>query len=268
MRCMDSKRRSSETARRGRVVGAALLLCLAAAAGCAHPCGYVTLRAERTPLEGERTVELIPSGQPLRIELDLSVSNSVLVVRVEQREVASGPVRRRLYGRPTIVPWRWYAPIVKPLVSATLVLPLYFSWYDPHIHGHANWRMSDYLRDVGSWFNWFSAVPIDSRRIEDREVLLSVAETTAPVSERMAGIEGRTVELHLDGSKAAERVADADGRVRFDVSRFLTAEFVKDNRKIKIVSPDPEAKGEPAETEWTLDRYLLRELFRKRTSGD
>lgn len=238
------------------------LLWLGLSAGCSHPCGYVGLRTWQVPLGGEEDVRLIPCGQPLRVLEDLSETNARLEVRVEQREVRLGLVRQETYGHPAAARWKWYAPLVKPIVSATVVLPFCFSWRDPHCHSAENWRLRDYLRDVVAWYNWASAVPTGPRELGSEERLVRVRETNAPLSDCMVGIPGRTVELYLGGARIDTQTTDAAGCVQFDVTKYLTPEFAGEDRRIRLVSPRPD--GEPAEIAWVLPGRMLRGLLRTR----
>ena len=243
-----------------------LILAVAAlglAAGCAHKCGYVEIRTEQTPLEGELRVEHIASGQPLNIIKELSRTNPVLVVRVQEKQTTWGPVRQKAYGRRVHVPWKPYAPLVKIFASATVVLPVYFAWHDPTSYGVDNWGMSDFLRDFISWYNWASAIPNGPREIETEEKLIRTRVIIGGLAEATIGIPGRTVSVHIGDKKVASQVTDEKGLVRFDVTTFLTREMAEEDRTIKLVTLSPLPTGEPAETSWTLSVFTMRELMAK-----
>ena len=234
------------------------------AAGCAHPCGYVEIRTRLAPIGDEREVERLPAVRPLRILRDVSATNAVIEVQVEEREVTTGLAVQETHGRRTYVPYKWYAPILKPLASVTVVLPFYFSASSPHSHGAGNWGMLDYFRDVLAWFNPFSALPAGSRRVESRERPLRWRVISAPLAERQVPISGRAVALHLDGEKIEEQVSDAEGMVRFDLTQRLTSEFAQDDRQLALVSSAPD--GAVEDMRWTVTADVLRELVRQRES--
>ena len=244
---------------------AVVLLLPALLGGCAHPCGYVEVRARQVILEGEQTVEIQPDDAPFRILEDLSETNPLLVVRVVQREVRSGDIRMDIYGRAVSVPWRWHAPIVKIVVSATGILPIHFAWKDPHRHGADTWSLWDFGRDVISWYNWGSAVSIGRRVIASEEELIRERFMRAPLSEREVGITGQAVDFYVGFEKFASRETDADGKVVFDVGALLTPELVKEDRHITLLTP--RLDGEHYETDWNVSAYILRALLKAREAA-
>ena len=240
-------------------------LALLLTTGCVHPCGYVEIRTQLVPLGDEREVRRLPAVQPLLIVRDVSATSAVIEVRVEQREVTTGLAVQETRGRRTYAPYKWYAPILKPLASVTVVLPFYFSASSPHNHGAENWGMLDYFRDVLGWFNPFSALPNGPRRVESRERSLRWRVISAPLAERQVPISGRAVALHLDGEKIEEQVSDAEGMVRFDLNRHLTPARAEADRQLALMSSAPD--GAVADVRWTVTTAVLRELVRQRESG-
>jgi hypothetical protein len=236
-------------------VGLAALAVCAIAAGCSHPCGYADLRTEVTPIGGGQTVRLAQAARPLRIVKDLSAENHVLEVRVERLEVTSGFARREIYGHATQAPFRWYAPAVKPAVAGTLVLPLFFSFRDPHRHGDLQWSPADYFRDAAAWFNPFSAVPVGPREIETEESFVYSDIVDAPVSEKPVPVSGHVVILWIDDERIAEGTTGADGLVRFDLTERVDAEFAAKDRRFKLKGVGME--GPRSELRWTVTRGTL-----------
>ena len=243
------------------VLLAAAMLVLAAG-GCAHSAGYVGIHTRQTPLSGEVFVEERPWGQKINVVSDVSSVNPILVVRVEQNRVLRGRVRQETYGRKVYVPWRYYAPFVKILASATVVLPAYFAWYDPTPHGVDNWGVTDLMWDFGAWYNWFSAVPNGPRRIESSERLIRRREIVGALSEEIVGVGDRPVELYIGDESLATERTDEDGRVRFDVGVLLTPEMAKEDRPIRLATPRPDIP--PAETKWTLSSFVMQRLIERR----
>ena len=246
------------------LVGAATLI-LFLASGCAHPCGYVDVHTRLTPIGNEREVKQLPADQPLRIVRDITPTNSVIELLVEQREVSTGLAGQETYGRRTYVPFRWHAPIVKPLAAVTVVLPLYFSASDPHCHGGGNWGLLDYLRDVCSWFNPFSGIPTGHRKVDNETRRMRYCDVLAPLAERRVPVSGSTVELYLDDVKVAEGVSDAEGRVRFDLAEQITPEFAQAGHRLRVVSRI--ADGRAANLDWNVSAGELGGLPGKRASG-
>jgi len=241
-----------------------LIMLVLAAGGCAHSAGYAGIHTRQTPLSGEVFVEERPWGQKINVVSDVSSVNPILVVRVEQRRVLRGRVRQETYGRKVYVPWRYYAPFVKILASATVVLPAYFAWYDPTPHGADNWGVTDLLWDFGAWYNWFSAIPNGPRQIESSERLIRKREIVGALSEEVVGVANQPVELYLEDDLLATGRTDEDGRVRFDVGALLTAEMAKQDRPIRLVTPQPDIA--PAETERTLSSFVMQRLIEQRGS--
>jgi len=201
---------------------AALLLALAVAAGCAHPCGYVDLRGRQTVLDEAGPTD---GGQiRLRLLRPLSPGDRLLEARLEVVSVRRTVIRREVYGRRTYVPYAWYAPLVKPVVSASLVMPFWLAFRCPHTHGDLTWGVGDYLRDVASWFNPASAVPIGPQRVEGDEVLVESEIHAGGAGAARRGLAGRQVELMVNGRRAGQATTDRDGVVRFDLAGCLEPE--------------------------------------------
>ncbi len=237
----------------------ALPAAMSLAGGCAHPCGYLGIRTERTVLEGERTTAFESDAEALRVVKELSPENPWLVARLERREITFAPVRAQVFGHRIRVPWRWYIPIFKPLCAATVVIPLVSSWQDPHYHDGRSWGVSDYLIDVLDWFNPVTGAPVGPRVVDAGEVLIRTDERRMPVADRLVGIPDRTVTLCLGGEDRAAHMSDEEGTVRFDLSRYLTAELARDDVAIEIVSRSPRPDGNPAVIRWTLSSHTMQQ---------
>jgi len=236
------------------VIAVALSICW----GCAHPCGYTDVRAVLTPLPGG-PVRVASGQQHLKVVREISKGNTVLAVRLELEKLATGPAMLKLYGRRTEVPYKWYAPLVKPLAAATIVVPFWLSARHPHRHSGGTWGRWDYLRDVAAWFNIFSAVPTGARRIAGPEVCFDAKEKAAVLREDRVPMSGRKVELFINGKHRAEKVTGNDGEAAFDLARILTAEDAKGNREITLAAPGA-ADVRPQLT-WTLSAALIRSLL-------
>jgi len=233
---------------------AAWVFCVMAA-GCSHPCGYVDLRTEVTPIGGGETVRLVPAVRPLRVVKDLSSDNHVLEVSVERLEVTIGPARRDIYGRATRAVYRWYAPVVKPAVAGTLVLPLFFSFRDPHRHDDLQWSPVDVFMDAASWLNPFSAVPVGPREIAAEETYVRTDYVDAPVSEKPVPVSGHGVVLWVDDEKIAEATTGENGIARFDLTAHVDEAFAARDRRFKLKSMILE--GPRSELRWTVTKGTL-----------
>ena len=200
-----------------------LLLCALPAAGCRHPCGYVGKHAVILPEGDPGPAESRPAPDPLAVEQLLAPANGALIVRAEGLEVASAMADCRLYGREAYVEYRWYTPLVKPLVVLTIVGPFYAAGFDPHAHDGGNWDLLDYLRDVGSWFNLFSGIPTGARMLADDEELLRSERRMAVVRVARVPLPDRKVALFIDDKPFAEAPTDAAGRARFELDPWVRA---------------------------------------------
>jgi hypothetical protein len=200
-----------------------LLLCGLAAAGCRHPCGYVGKHTAIVPEADAGLAESRPAPDPLVIEQLLAPGSGTLVLRAEGLEVASAMAECRLYGREAYVEYRWYTPLVKPLVVLTLVGPFYAAGFDPHAHDGGNWDLLDYLRDVGAWFNLFSGIPTGARLLADEETLLRSERRMTVVRVARVALADRKVALFIDDKPFAEARTDSVGRARFELDPWVRA---------------------------------------------
>ena len=142
----------------------ALLGALLLGAGCAHPCACLT--HERT-LSAAKT-----DGAQTTVE-----------------------TTRYL----TYVPYRWYAPVIKPLAAVTLVAPIY-SACRPHPHRDGRIGAGDRIRDFGAWFNIFSGIPTGPRSIV-REDEPSRAEAADPRQKQEGDTSGKNEQGRADGEE-------------------------------------------------------------------
>jgi hypothetical protein len=212
---------------------------------------------------GEGSVSYAPLERPLRIARELSERNALLEVRVECLETTAGPAQLERFGKPTSVPWRWYHPLVKLPVAATILPPFFLAFHDPTTYGGGNWTCRDYFHDVLAWFNLCSAVPTDSREIQMEEERILLTNVVAVTRERRAPISGRSVTLSLDGRELARGVSDAEGAVRFDLAPFLTADLAKTDHTLRIVSLSE--AGEEAELARKLEGKTVQQLLENRS---
>ena len=242
-----------------KVCGAAATLILLLAAGCAHPCGYVDIHTRFVPLGDAEDTGRLSAVESLRVVQDISPETAVIEGRFERREVKTGLAAQETYGRLTSARYAWYAPILKPVTAVTVVLPLYFSAHNKHCHGVGNWTAFDYLRDVVSWFNPFSAVPLGPRVVDGYKRLVRSRVIEATLEEKLLAVAGRTVALYLDDRKLAMGMTNADGMVEFDLARYLTADDASEDRTLVLASAGPE--GEAAELTLPLPRDLMKQIL-------
>ena len=233
------------------------LACAAVLAGCAHPCGYVDVRTHLQLRDGAAT-RLAPVSNPMRLAAEPSSGRPVLSLRVERKEVKTGPADAARYGRRVVAPYQWYAPIVQPLGAVTLFVPLYYSAAHPHDHGANGWSRWDYLRDVVAWFNIFSAMPTGRRRAAADETVIERRVMEAACIERRIGLPGARVSLSIGGRQRAEAVSNADGLVEFDLSKVLTAEETRTDQQLVFGTIDP--AGSKATMDWRLGAEKVRFL--------
>ena len=209
-------------------------------AGCRHYCGYVGQHMViQTAGDGE-TVESRPAPDPMVIEQLLPPGSAALVVRVEGLEVATAMADCALYGRETFVEWRWYSPLVKPLVVISLFGPFYASAFDPHAHSSGNWGMLDYLQDVGSWYNFVSAVPSGPREVEDEETLIRSERRMTTTRVSRTPLAGRKVTLAIGEKTIAAATSDEKGRVRFDLDAWIRSRADWDDHAARLEMTEPE----------------------------
>jgi len=236
------------------------------AGGCAHPCGYVGMHSRITALEAESSEEWMPVAQVLKLDRDVSATDASLEAHVAREEVLKGLANRETYGRKVYVPYRWYTPILKPLASVTIVLPLWVSSSSPHTHGVGPHNAFDYWRDVFSWFNWVSALPTGPRRLESKERLIrgEIAYTT--LAERSVPLSGQSVAFYLDGAKVAEALSDENGRVRFDVGQYLAANIGEADHHLALVCADE--AGKIVQHRWDVERAVWQALISARNSAE
>jgi len=255
----DTKDRARRARRPALRLGAAVIAALlSVCAGCAHPCGYTDVRAVLTPLP-DSPADVVSGRQCLKVIREISQRNTVLAVRLEQERIAIGPAILELCGRRTEVPYRWYTPLVKPVVAATIAVPFWLSARYPHRHGGGTWNRWDYFRDVAAWFNICSAIPTGARRVTGPEVCFDAKQKTAVLSEEQVPITGHSVELFIDGKRRAEKTTDKDGEVAFDLALVLTAEDAKENREVIVAAPG--AADVPLQLTWTLSAALIRSVL-------
>jgi len=252
-----------ERARRARPpalrLGAAVIAALlSVCSGCAHPCGYTDVRGVLTPLP-DGPADVVSGRQCLKVIREITQRNTVLAVRLDQERIAIGPAILELYGWRTEAPYRWYTPLVKPVVAATIAAPFWLSARYPHRHSGGTWSRWDYLRDVAAWFNIFSAMPTGARRVTGPEVRFDAKQKTAVLSEEQVPITGRRVELFIDGKRRAEKTTDKDGEVAFDLALVLAADDAKNNREVLVSAPG--AADVPLQLTWTLSAALVRSVL-------
>jgi hypothetical protein len=213
-------------------------------AGCRHPCGYVGVYSVIIPGQGEVRTERTSASEVMRQTVPISDDNLRLEVVVEEQWVTFGPGRRETYGYRSYVPYKWYAPILKPVVAVTVVCPVIFSFRDPHAHDGGSWRFRDYGRDVVAWFNIASGVPTGPRRIETRERLIRTRRGEFPVAQRNEPVPDRTVILEMDGKELARAVGDDKGLVRFDLAPHLLPEVVRTGQLFQLELPSEDGTGQ------------------------
>ena len=192
------------------------LPCALLAAGCAHPCGYVDVRARLLP-QGQIETSREPAAKPLKIVNEVSPEDPLLLVRVEQSEISMSLAIQERYGRRVCVSYQWYAPVVKPLAAATLVVPFWLSARDPHAHGGGTWGVTDYLRDVLSWYNPFTAIPTGRRKIAKEETLITSRVIWTALAEERVPLPGRNVALQIGDLKRAEKVSKSEGMTNDEI---------------------------------------------------
>ena len=254
-----------------RRLGWVLLLCwivvsALGAGGCAHPCGYVNINSRVIALEAEPAEEWLPVAQVLKLDRDVSATDATVEARVVRNEVLKGFANRKTYGRKVYVPYRWYTPILKPIASVTVVLPLYASSASPHTHGVGSHNAFDYWRDVVSWFNWFSALPTGPRRLKSEEMLIRSEIVYATVAERSVPLCVQSVAFYFDGAKVAEALSDENGRVRFDVGQHLTANTGEGDHYLALVCVDE--AGKIVQHRWSVERAVWQALMSARDSAE
>lgn len=209
-------------------------------AGCKHYCGYVGQHMIiQTAGDGE-TVESRPAPDPMVIEQLFPPGSAALVVRVEGLEVATAMADCSLYGRQSFVEFRWYSPLVKPLVAISIFGPFYASAFDPHAHSGGNWGMMDYLQDIGSWYNFFSAVPTGPREVEDEETLIRSERRMTTTRVSRAPLAGRRVTLTIGEKRVASATSDEKGRARFDLDAWIRSRVDRDDHAARLEVTEPE----------------------------
>lgn len=189
--------------------------------GCAHPCGYIDIRTVMTPTDGPEQVSVRQPSSPLRIVADVTPENGVLRLTAESVESHSKLFRRETIGKKVYVPYKWYTPIVKPVTAITLIGPFYFSIREPHSHAGYPWRRRDYFRDVISWFNIFSAVPVGPREFEEEDVRVRTEFVYWPYQDVPIPEAGRNVTLRMEGQGPLSAVSGSNGLISFDIAPLL-----------------------------------------------
>jgi len=218
-------------------------------------------RTEIEPLGEAETVETRPAPDPLVLEQLLPREGPWLRVRAEALEVATGPARVRLHGRAAYVEYRWYTPLVKPLIAVTLIGPFYAAAFDPHAHNGRTWDLLDYLRDTFAWYNLFSAVPTGPRVLDDAETLLREQRSTIVLRVARVPLPQREVVLLIDDQLVARQTTAADGHARLDLGPWLRERTGASDHPARLELRDPE---HAAAHSFTLRNALITQFLNER----
>jgi hypothetical protein len=190
----------------------------------------VDVRARVIPVLGEDArVERTWPVRPLRLVQEASAENAVIAVMVTQEDVTFSPARREVHGRRTQIPWRWHAPLVKPVVAALVVPPLVMSLLNSHTHGDLEWTTFDYLKDVVSWYNFVSAVPVGPANMADEVTLIASEPIETPQESDPIPVGGHSVIFRLAGKTIAVAESDEEGIARADIGPSLSPELAGDD---------------------------------------
>lgn len=237
-----------------------LALLAALAGGCRHHAGWVDRRVRNVPLTDRTHEFLVPAEEPLLIEAAPFGGDGALRARAVGERVVRRFERREIIAQRAYVPYRWYTPVWKPVVMATVVMPFYLSYVDPHDHSGRNWGLGDYLRDVFAYFNIFEAYPFGPRMVEDEWTVLASDEWLVPIAHEEAPLEGARLRLLLNGRLLAEGEADEEGRAVFDLAELATEEMAGEDRRFTLqLAPDARQGG--ATKDLTVTAETLRSLL-------
>ncbi len=222
---------------------------VSALSSCAHPYKVVKKWEQTSVVEGTRKPDLRKPGQARLYLLPVRQENIVYDIEVEQQYPGTEDVNVDTLGLQKCNPYQGPEFVGKPVLAAIafalFAAPTWFFLIAPEERrpdhdGNGKYDAGEYLFDLASWFNPFSASPIPSSKTTERQVLLERRSETREVTVKEHLID-HPVTATVIAVKTSRRVAARSsdkGVARLDLGDAFMG-FLCSDVKISFSAPHP-----------------------------